>query len=200
MRSKALRYAVPFLAVLLAVASGGAGLRPIIVAPLAAQEIGQTEAENRTREYRVKAAFLYNFAKFTEWPASSFADPNAPLRICIYGEDPFGAALEGLSGKTVQGRRVEIARPGELSAGDACHLLFISDSEAPNLVRILAELRRRPVLTVADMPGFTDAGGIINLKINDEEKIRFEINLAKARLAGLRLSAKLLSLAEIAQY
>jgi len=200
MRSKVLRYAVPFLAVLLAVASGAVGLHPLAVAPVAAQDAGQAEAEDRTREYRIKAAFIYNFAKFTEWPANSFADRGAPLRICVYGEDPFGAALEGIAGKTVQGRRVEIARLDELSSGDACHLLFISESEAPNLAGILAELQRQPILTVADMPGFADAGGIINLKINEEEKIRFEINVAKARLAGLRLSAKLLSLAEIAQY
>lgn len=200
MRSKGLRYAVPLLAVLLAVASGAAGLRPFAVLPLAAQEAAQAKAEDRTREYRIKAAFLYNFAKFTEWPAGSFADPQAPLRICVYGEDPFGDALESIAGKTVRGRPVEVERLGALAAGEPCHLLFISESEAPNLPRILAALQRRPVLTVADIPGFAGAGGIINLKVNKEDKVRFEINVAKARLAGLRLSAKLLSLAEIAQY
>jgi len=202
MRSKGLRYAVPLLAVLLAVASGAMDLRPFAVLPLAAQESAQAQAkaEDRTREYRIKAAFLYNFAKFTEWPAGSFADPQAPLRICVYGDDPFGDALESIAGKTVRGRPVEVDRLDALSAGEPCHLLFISESEAPNLPRILAALQRRPVLTVADIPGFAGAGGIINLKVNKEDKIRFEINVAKARLAGLRLSAKLLSLAEIAQY
>lgn len=200
MRSKGLRYAVPLLAVLLAVASGAMDLRPFAVLPLAAQESAQAKAEDRTREYRIKAAFLYNFAKFTEWPAGSFADPQAPLRICVYGDDPFGDALESIAGKTVRGRPVEVDRLDALSAGLPCHLLFISESEAPNLPRILAALQRRPVLTVADIPGFAGAGGIINLKVNKEDKIRFEINVAKARLAGLRLSAKLLSLAEIAQY
>lgn len=199
MRSKVRHFALPLLVALLALAGGTAGLAPFAVAPLAAQEAGPAEPEDRTREYRIKAAFLYNFAKFTRWPAASFAAPDAPLRICVYGEDPFGPTLESIAGKTVQGRPVAVARPSDLSAGDACHMLFVSESEAANLGRILAALQRRPILTVADMPGFAAAGGIINLKINEEERIRFEINVARARLAGLRLSAKLLSLAEIAQ-
>lgn len=216
MRSKVLRYAVPILAVLLAAVGAAADVPPFAPTPLAAQgatrddlreggqeaarDAGRIEAEEHRREYRIKAAFLYNFAKFTLWPTGSFVDSEAPFRICVYGEDPFGAALESIAGKRVQGHRVEVARPSDLDRDTSCHLLFVSESEAPNLAPILAKLRLRPVLTVADMPGFADAGGIINLKINEEDKIRFEINLAGARLAGLRLSAKLLSLAEIAQY
>ena len=85
----------------------------------------------------------------------------------------------------------------EIAAGDGCHLLFISDSEAESLAAILAALDDRPVLTVADMPNFARAGGIINLKTTGENKLRFEINTGTARRAGLKISSKLLNLAEI---
>ncbi len=163
--------------------------------PAAAAE---TETETETsREYLIKAAFLYNFAKFTEWPAGSFLDSDAPLDVCVFGEDPFGGALESIAGKTIRGRRVAVHRVASIEAGAACHLLFISASEATRLAGILEALRGRPVLTIAEMPGFARSGGIINLKTNPDDRIRFEINASIAKRAGLRLSSKLLNLAEI---
>jgi hypothetical protein len=154
-------------------------------------------AAEPAREHRIKAAFIYNFAKFTRWPASSFADGEAPLAFCIYGDDPFGGALDMVAGKTIRGRKVAVRRIAVIAAGDGCHLLFISDSEAERLTAILAALDDRPVLTVADMPNFARAGGIINLKTTGEDKLRFEINTGTARRAGLKISSKLLNLAEI---
>ena len=163
--------------------------------PAAAAE---TETETETsREYLIKAAFLYNFAKFTEWPAGSFPDSAAPLDVCVFGEDPFGGALESIAGKTIRGRRVAVHRVASIEAGAACHLLFISASEATRLAGILESLRGRPVLTIAEMPGFARSGGIINLKTNPDDRIRFEINAGIAKRVGLRLSSKLLNLAEI---
>ncbi len=154
-------------------------------------------AEEPSREYRIKAAFIYNFAKFTRWPAGSFADDEAPLDFCIYGDDPFAGALDAVAGRTIRGRRVAVRRIATIEASAGCHLLFISDSEAERLTGILAALGDRPVLTVADMPDFARAGGIINLTTNADDKLRFEINTGTARRAGLKLSSKLLSLAEI---
>ncbi len=171
--------------ILAAIGPLGAGLG---VAPAAAET---------SREYLIKAAFLYNFAKFTEWPAGTFPDGSAPLDICVFGEDPFGAALDSIAGKAIRGRTVAVHRVASIEEGAACHLLFISASEATRLSGILQSLRDRPVLTIADMPDFARAGGIINLKTNEEEKIRFEINVAIAKRAGLKLSSKLLNLAEI---
>ncbi|MFQ6017517.1 MAG: YfiR family protein [Kiloniellaceae bacterium] len=153
-------------------------------------------ANEPSREYLIKAAFLYNFAKFTEWPASAFADRGAPLHLCVLGEDPFGAALESIEGREIRGRAVAVLRIASLRVAANCHLLFISDSEEARLRKILESLRDRPVLTVADMPNFARAGGIISLKTL-EEKIRFEINNGTAKRAGLKLSSKLLNLAEI---
>lgn len=154
-------------------------------------------AEEPTREYLIKAAFLYNFAKFTRWPDGSFPDSAASLDICVFGDDPFGAALDTIAGKTIRGRAVAVHRVASVEAGAACHLLFISASEMPRLTAILEALTGRPVLTIADMPDFARAGGIINLKTNEQDKLRFEINAGIAKRAGLRISSKLLSLAEI---
>ncbi len=150
-----------------------------------------------SREYQIKAAFIYNFAKFTRWPAGSFSDAEAPLDFCIYGEDPFGGAFDAVAGKTIRGRRVAVRRIAAIEASAGCHLLFISDSEAERLTGILAALNDRPVLTVADMPDFARAGGIINLKTTEEDKLRFEINTGTAERAGLKFSSKLLNLAKI---
>jgi len=156
-------------------------------------------AKEPSREYRIKAAFIYNFAKFTRWPAGSFADSAAPLEFCIYGEDPFDGALDAIAGNTIHGRKVAVRRIAAIEASGGCHLLFISASEAGRLTDILAALGDRPVLTVADMPDFARAGGIINLKTTAEDKLRFEINTGTAQRAGLRFSSKLLNLAEITE-
>ncbi len=178
------------LAICLAlVALGAPGARFGALAPAAAAET--------SREYLIKAAFLYNFAKFTEWPAGSFPDSAAPLDVCVFGADPFGGALESIAGKTIRGRRVAVHKVASIEAGAACHLLFISASEATRLTGILESLRGRPVLTIAEIPGFARSGGIINLKTNPDDRIRFEINIGIAKRVGLRLSSKLLNLAEI---
>lgn len=172
-------------------------LTPLVPAGVLWGGVARAAAEEPAREHRVKVAFIYNFAKFTRWPAGSFADGEAPLEFCIYGEDPFGGALDAVAGKTIRGRQVAVRRIAAVEAGAGCHLLFIGASEAGRLTGILAVLKDWPVLTVADMPGFSRAGGIINLKTVEEDRLRFEINTGTARRAGLKISSKLLSLAEI---
>ena len=170
----------------------------LAVPSLAALPASQTAvAADVSREYLIKAAFLYNFAKFTRWPENSFVDSAAPVEVCVFGQDPFGTALDSITGKTIRGRPVAVRRIASVDDVTTCHLLFISESEATRLAPILQTLSGRPVLTVADMPNFARDGGIINLKTNNDDKGRFEINVATAKRAGLKFSSKLLSLAEI---
>lgn len=146
-------------------------------------------------EYLIKAAYLYKFALFTDWPESAFADAIAPLRVCVLGKDPFGPTLETIVGRKVGDRQVVTSHYAGVEGAERCHVLFISRSEKKRLAGILGYLQKRPVLVIADTPNFIQAGGIINLTIV-EKKIRFEINARMAERAGLKLSSKLLRMAE----
>lgn len=145
-------------------------------------------------EYAIKAAFLYNFAKFIEWPPTAFAADSDPLRICVVGDNPFGAALTNLRDKRVGQREVEVQEAPAGGEARDCHIAFISRSEQPRLKSLLRTLSNRPVLTVSDIEGFAQAGGVIGL-IEAEQQIRFAINTAAARRAHLQLSSQLLKLA-----
>jgi len=146
------------------------------------------------REYAVKAAFLYNFAKFVEWPASSYPNDETAVVICILGEDPFGRAFEAMQGKTIGKRKVAIRHIAAIPAIKTCHILFIGDSEADRLGPILDAAGAVHALTVSDMPLFFRSGGMIALS-TEQDKVRFSINAAAAERAGLRLSSQLLKLA-----
>jgi hypothetical protein len=152
-------------------------------------------AESRMpSEYQVKAAFLYNFAKFVEWPETALSSSMAPLNICILGKNPFNASLDDIRDKTVSGRPLSIRMNPDIEKLDQCHILFICASEKNQLSYIIQRLNNASVLTVADMEGFTSAGGMINLVMQDN-KVSFDINLKSARLAGLKISSRLLKLA-----
>lgn len=141
-------------------------------------------------EYELKAAFLYNFASFTEWPPAA-----APgMRVCVLGQDPFGLALDGLQGKTVQGVALEVRRVNTAAEARACRILFIGIDSADELAAALAVLRASPVLTVADSKDAARRGVMIGL-VTDGGRIGFEINAGVTREAGLVLSSKLLRLA-----
>jgi len=147
-------------------------------------------------EYEVKAAFLYNFAKFVEWPAEAFLDGNEPILVCIVGRDPFGDILnQTLLGKTVNGKPVIIQRGGITQDMRFCHIVFISSSERKRLAQIMQRLNGASVLTVSEIEGFAELGGIINFTL-EGNKVRFEINVTSAERARLRISSKLLALAK----
>lgn len=149
------------------------------------------------RETQLKAVFLFNFAQFVDWPGGAFATPDAPLVIGVLGEDPFGEVLdEVVRGERVGGRPLVVRRFRAVEEVDQCHLLFVGRSEAGRAGRILAALKGRPVLTVADMEDFAVRGGMIRF-VTDRGRIRFRINLEAAKDAGLVLSSKLLRPAEI---
>lgn len=141
-------------------------------------------------EYRLKAAFLYNFAAFTEWPA----DVGPALTLCIHGTDPFGPEADPLNGKRVGDRSLLVQRHTQLHSLKGCQVVFISGSEATQLPRVLEALRGLPVLTVADNPGALQQGVVLNMRLA-QGRVTFEANLVAARSARLALSAKLLRLA-----
>jgi hypothetical protein len=155
-----------------------------------------TVESSSVREYQVKAAFLYNFAKFVEWPAGSFVDDNSPIILCIIGHDPFGELLNALRDKVIDGRRFLIKRISSVEALEECHILFISSSERRNLSQILQIVKNKSVLTVGDTNGFAQSGVVINI-IPAERRLGFEINVEAAQRAQLKISSQLLKLARI---
>lgn len=150
-------------------------------------------AETGDLEYKVKAAFLLNFAKFVTWPEN--ANPPATFPLCVVGEDPFGAALNGVEEKQIGGQNVSLRRGLAVGEGLAqCRMLFVGSSERANLKGILQVVAGKPVVTVGDIEGFAQAGGMFEFK-DQGGRLSFVINNAKAKESGLRISASLLSLA-----
>jgi hypothetical protein len=147
-------------------------------------------------EYRVKAAFLYNFTKFVEWPATG-GGKGKPFQIGILGEDLFGDEIEGLAGKTVGDRILKVQRyPAWDDRAKKSDILFISGSQEKALAEIIRRLDGAPVLTVGDTVAYASRGVMINFFMEDN-KVRFEINLKQAKRAGFQISSRLLKLAVI---
>jgi hypothetical protein len=154
-------------------------------------------AQAQVEEYQVKAAFLYNLAKFVEWPAQSFHSPTSPIVICILGHDPFGSALtDTVEGKELGGRALLVRQIPDARNAGTCHVVFVSSSEQKRLRSILQDLKASEALTVGDTEGFASLGGIVNFKL-DGGMVRFQINVEAAKEKNLRISSKLLSLAQI---
>jgi hypothetical protein len=148
-------------------------------------------------EYQVKAIFLFNFAQFVDWPSGAFSGAQTPLVIGVLGEDPFGGYLdETVRGERVNNRSLTVQRYRRVDDIKTCHVLFISRSEEGRLEQILASLKARNILTVADAESGARRGVMIRF-VTEQNKIRLRINLAAARAANLTISSKLLRLAEI---
>jgi hypothetical protein len=141
-------------------------------------------------EYRLKAAFLYNFAAFTEWPA----DVGGTLNLCIAGTDPFGPEIDQLNGKTVGVRAIEVHRKAGVESLKGCQVIYLAPASMGQLPRVLEAVRGMPVLIVADSPGATRQGVALNMNVA-QGRVSFEANLLAARGARLKLSANLLRLA-----
>lgn len=152
-------------------------------------------ASTHNLEQRVKAAFLFNFTKFVDWPPDAFTSANAPLEICVLGVDPFGAVLdEAVLGKSINNHPLSIRRVSPASDLKNCKVLYVSDSAQPDFHELSSRLRRQPTLTVGDFDNFTQEGGMIRFLIVDG-KMRFEVNRRNTEQARLTLSSKLLSIA-----
>jgi hypothetical protein len=150
-----------------------------------------------SREYQVKAVFLFNFCQFVEFPSDAFAQPESPLVIGIYGKDPFRNYLdETVAGEKINGHPLTVERYKTIDEIKGCHILFINTEKKDELKFILEHLQNQPVLTVGDVPNFAKRGGIVRF-FTEENKTRIRVNLEAAKRANLTISAKLLRLAEI---
>lgn len=147
-------------------------------------------------EHEIKAGFIYNFAKFIEFPSGAFAKTDAPMIVGFLGDDQFGDTFGKLAkGKTVRGRQLEVRRCQKPRECDGCHILFIGSSEIGNLPSILDKLRDSSVVTIGDSAGFARRGGIIGFVV-ENNKLGFEINVGAAKRNGLSISSHLLNLAK----
>jgi hypothetical protein len=141
-------------------------------------------------EYQLKAAFLYNFAAFTEWPPQV----GTVLNLCVYGRDPFGEEIDALNGKAAGTRTLAVHRKAGAATPQGCQIVFVGSADIDRLPRLLDGLNGLPVLVVADSPGAARLGAALNMKLM-QGRVTFEANLVAARGAGLKLSARMLSLA-----
>jgi len=152
-----------------------------------------TPVDGKPTEYEVEAAYLSNFGRFVEWPRPVAAGENFDL--CVLGQDPFGPLLDSaLKGESIGGDSLVARRITSVENARSCRVLFISRSSEGHLAEILQEVRLLNLLTVSDIAGFTRRGGIIEFVLQ-EKKVRFEINIAAAKRAGLTLSSQLLKIA-----
>lgn len=154
-----------------------------------------TSAEPRVaEEYTLKAAYLYNFAKFVVWPSAVW-DGLDSINLCVFGSDPFGEALDKLRSRKAQSREISVNLLGDVFPEKGqCHILFVSRDHSAEWAALHAHLAGDPVLTVSDMDGFIARDGMVGF-VNLSQRIKFEINLAASKGAGLSISSFLLKLA-----
>lgn len=148
-------------------------------------------------EYTVKAAFLYNFAKFVEWPAQAFPSPDAPFSICVLGPDPFGAALDAVvAHERIQGRPLIVLRMDLWDGSARCHILFISNALQQQYEALLGAGTFSRTLTVGDDEPFLLAGGHISFFL-EENRVRFAVNADSVARSDLQISSKLMRVARV---
>jgi hypothetical protein len=181
----------PFLITAAVAALAAAGLPVALTASPARAQAAAGQAAAATREYQIKAAFIYNFVKYVDWPGDK-----KTLTIGVLGRNPFGSALDALSGKTVNDRTLTVRRIANVQEARAVDVLFVSSSESEHVRQIIEALRSQPVLTVGEVGGFAQNGGVINFT-NEGNKVRFEINPDAAERARLKISSQLLRLAKV---
>jgi hypothetical protein len=156
----------------------------------AAQPIGLTE-------YEIKAGFLFNFTKFVEWPAGTYANSSAPIILGIVGENPFGNLLtEAAAGKAVNGRAVLVKQFAEGQDLRSCDILFVASTDKKHTLQILAKLKGSSVLTVGEGIGFTQSGGMIAFLV-EGNRVQLEIDLQATSEARLKISAKVIAVARL---
>jgi uncharacterized protein DUF4154 len=156
-----------------------------------------TSAQIATREYQVKAAFVFNFTQFVEWPSQSFSTPQSPAVIGILGNDPFGTYLEEtITGETLNKHPLSIKHFTDVDDVTNCEVLFINISDKNKLQVIIEKLKGKNILTISDVNAFTKLGGMVRLYTKDD-KINIQINLEAVKEENLIISSKLLKLAEI---
>ncbi len=149
-----------------------------------------------TREFQVKAAFIYNFARLVKWPKGTFIDPDAPMSFCVFGKDPFGPLLDALAKETIRGRQITVKRVKDIKE-TSCHVLYISKSvEEERIEQVFRELPPFGVLTIGERHSFGPLGGHIHFMM-EANKVRFHVNLYAAEKDGFKISSKLLRIARV---
>ena len=147
-------------------------------------------------EYQVKAGFIFNFLRFVEWPAESFAPNGKTVSVCVLGANVFDASLDAYRGEVVAGRRVAVVYPKTLAEAENCNVLFLSPSERRRAYQVMKYLEGKSVLTISDIDGFVEQGGMIGFYM-DKGYVRFDINLSLAKKARLNIGSQLLRHARV---
>jgi len=164
--------------------------------------LAQASDSSDSSEYLIKAGFIFNFAKFVEWPSSAFAQPDSPIVIGVLGTDPFGTIID----KIVQDKKIgtrgfvvkRLKWGTDLKELKECKILFVGASEKAHMDELVQIVRGLPILTVGETPGFAERGGVIRFVLEDN-RVRFEVNVVAAQQAELTISSRLLTLARIIQ-
>ena len=168
----------------------------------APETFAQARDSSDSSEYLIKAGFIFNFAKFVEWPTSAFAQPDSPIVIGILGTDPFGTIIDQIvQDKKIGARGFAVKRlkwGSDVKDLRDCKILFVSASEKAHMDELLQMVKGLPVLTVGETPGFAERGGVIRFVLEDN-RVRFEVNVEAAHQAELTISSRLLTLARIIQ-
>lgn len=147
-------------------------------------------------EFQVKAAMVFNIAKYVDWPPSVFAQESTPMTICSLGTGGFTSAVDDLQGKQFKGRPVTVRQVSKPDDGRSCHVLAVGDADQNLIQAFLSKLRNQPVLTIGDRDRFAHSGGVVGF-YTQGGKVRFEVNLSSALQHQLKISSQLLKLARI---
>lgn len=168
-----------------------------LAVPLLISQLIVSAPEQPSREYQLKAVFLFNFTQFVDWPANSFSSDQAPMVIGIVGSNPFGSYLEEtVHGEKINGRPLLIQYYDTMEGIGACHVLFINVTETNKREQIIEKVKGRNILTVSDAPDFMEQGGMIRF-FTKQDKIKLQVNLEATKMASLVMSSKLLRLVEV---
>jgi hypothetical protein len=150
------------------------------------------------REYDVKIGFIYNFAKFVSWPQEAAEEPSATLVFCYVADDPATTVFDKLDGKTVRGRKIKVVAYQDETSLAQCQIIFFATQDKERIQKILGQAKGRPILTIGEVDGFTQWGGIIDF-FEELDRLRFKVNLTAARREGLKMSSQLLGSAQIVE-
>lgn len=145
-------------------------------------------------DQQLKAAFVLNFIRYTEWPERAFTGPEAPLNLCVLGGDLAGTGLSGIGGKAIKGHLVQVKLATNADEARGCHAVFVPEGDLRRNIPILRSLQQLPILTISEADGFIDAGGMIGL-VHSDNRLQFEVNLGVVQQAQLKASSQLLRLA-----
>ena len=167
------------------------GLAVFLVVLLSAPHEAAKEANG---EYSIKAGFVYNFARFIQWPDHAFANENTPMKVTVFGGPEVFQDFQKMNGAKVGSRKIQLVHGETPEDAQNCHIVFLARTQRDLWPRIQTALKDAPTLTIGEMNGFLEGGGIINLE-NKQLKIGFQVNLPEAREQGIEIGSRILKLA-----